>query len=64
MPTILTPIRRIISATDHKTLIGEREFRNALVRKAWAKDDALHPYSLLRPKLRAVLKQLEAEITR
>ena len=47
---------------DHRALINDREFQNAVVEKYWIEEDMLRQYRLLEPKIEKLLETLNSEI--
>jgi len=47
---------------DHRALINDREFQNAVVEKFWIEEDMLRQYRILEPKIDTLLKTLNSEI--
>jgi hypothetical protein len=53
-----------LTTVDHRALLRDREFQNALVQKAWIEDDVLRQYRLLEPQVVKLLQVLDREIKR
>ena len=49
---------------DHRGLLANREFQNALVHKIWIEDDLLRLYRLLEPQVSEMIQALDEEIAR
>lgn len=47
---------------DHRALINDREFQNAVVEKFWIEEDMLRQYRILEPKIEKLLETLNSEI--
>lgn len=47
---------------DHRALINDREFQNAVVEKFWIEEDMLRQYRILEPKIEQLLETLNSEI--
>jgi len=47
---------------DHRTLINDREFQNAVVEKYWIEEDMLRQFHWLEPKIEQLLATLNSEI--
>jgi hypothetical protein len=47
---------------DHRTLINDREFQNAVVEKFWIEEDMLRQFRWLEPKIEQLLETLNKEI--
>jgi hypothetical protein len=54
----------MLSMRDHRELLNDAEFQNALVHKVWIEDDALRAYQYLLGQLSTVRGRLEHEITK
>lgn len=59
-PGVILPIPA--GRVDHRALISDREFQNAVVEKAWIEDDMLRQYGILEPKIEKLLETLNSEI--
>lgn len=53
-----------LSIRDHRELLTDAEFQNALVHKVWIEDDALRAYQNLLGQLSNVRARLEREVTK
>ncbi len=49
---------------DHRELLANREFQNALVQKIWIEEDLLRQYRLLEPRVSEIIQALDEEIAR
>jgi hypothetical protein len=59
-PGVILPIPA--GRVDHRALISDREFQNAVVEKAWIEEDMLRQYGILEPKIEKLLETLNSEI--
>ena len=49
---------------DHRSILSDREFQNAVVEKFWVEEDMLRAYRALEPKMEQLLATLNSEIAR
>lgn len=63
-PSGTTKMPVTLSVRDHRELLTDTEFQNALVHKVWIEDDALRAYQDLLGHLSTIRGRLEREITK